>query len=122
MLVGDSPALMSEGGWKVGMFIDDGPSSEQMEAVSNIFSGALGGPMAAIHPAIGEFLGTQQAPITYTEQGGTHSLKVGDAIDLAIEETVHPDSGQSVHLTGATALPWGPELALALAAAGMGIR
>ena len=113
VLVGDSPALMSEGGWRVGMFVDDGASPEEMEAVSGVFSGALGGPMAAIAPAIGEFLGAQQAPITYTSEGGSHSLKVGDAIDLAIEEVVHPGSDQPVHLTGAAGLPWGPDLAVA---------
>lgn len=113
VLVADTPPVMSEGGWTVGMFIDDGASPEQLEAVSGIFSGALGGSMAAIAPAIGEFLGVQQAPITFSEEGGSHSLKVGDAIDLAIEETVHPDSGESVHVTGVTAIPWGPELAVA---------
>ena len=113
VIVGDSPAVMSEGGWKVGMFVDDGASPEQMAAVSGVFSGALGGPMAAVAPAIGEFLGAEQAPITYIEEGGTHSVKVGDAVDLAIEEVVHPGASESVHVTGMSGLPWWPTLAVA---------
>ena len=113
VLVGDAPQMMAEGGWKVGMFVDDAASAQQMEAVSGIFSGALGGPMAAIAPAIGEFLGAEQAPITYSDDGFSHSVKVGESIDLAIEEVVQPGSAESVHVTGLTGLPWGPELAVA---------
>lgn len=115
VLVGDTPKMMSEGGWKVGMFVDDGASEEQLKAVSGVFSGELGGPMAAIAPAIGEFLGVEQAPIEYVDDGGKHSLKVGDAIDMAIEEIVHPGSDEPARVTGMTGLPWGPTLTLATA-------
>ena len=113
VIVGDTPQMMAEGGWRIGMFVDDAASADQMEAISGVFSGALGGPMAAIAPAIGEFLGAEQAPILYSEEGGNHSLKVGDSIDLSIEEVVHPGSEQSVHVTGVSGLPWGPDLAVA---------
>lgn len=113
VIVGDTPPMMGEGGWKIGMFVDDGATPEQMEAVSGVFSGAMGGPMAAIAPAIGEFLGAEQAPITYSSDGGNHSLQVGDAVDLVLEEVAHPGSDESVHITGLNGLPWGPDLAVA---------
>src|SRR5215472_124098 len=42
-VVADTPALMSEGGWRVGMFMDAAAAPEQAEALAKVFSGQLGG-------------------------------------------------------------------------------
>ena len=44
MVVGDSPPMMAEGGWKVGMFLDEKASPEQAEKLAGVFSGQRGGP------------------------------------------------------------------------------
>src|SRR5919201_3873398 len=53
-LIADTPKVMTEGNWKVGLFIDDGASDEQAEKLGGVFSGQLGGPMAGLVPLIGE--------------------------------------------------------------------
>jgi hypothetical protein len=49
-VMADSPPLMTDGNWKLGMFMDAAASKEQAEAIGGVFSGALGGPMAALGP------------------------------------------------------------------------
>lgn len=87
-LVVDAPQRMAEGGWKVGLYISDSASDEQTEALGKVFSGELGGPPAALGPLLGEFLGVEKAPMEFHEEGLSHSLKIGDSVDIEIEDVV----------------------------------
>ena len=84
----DTPKVMTEGNWKVGVFIDADASDEQMEKLAAVFSGQVGGPMAALGPLVGELRGVERAPIEIREEGGSHSVKVGDAIDFEIADVI----------------------------------
>jgi hypothetical protein len=84
----DTPKVMTEGNWRVGMFVDDGASDEQMEKLTAVFGGQKGGPMEAVGPLIGEVVGAERASMDVSEDGLVHSIKVGDAIDFEIEDIV----------------------------------
>lgn len=112
--VADTPKVMSDGNWRVGVFIDAAASDEQAESLGQVFSGALGGPMAALGALIGENLGVQRAPITVQQDGLRHAIRIGDAVDFEIEDVV-PFGSQTrepVRLTGVFH-PAGPELTVA---------
>jgi hypothetical protein len=98
----DSPKVMTDGNWRLGMFVDDRASDEQMEKLTAVFGGQKGGPMEAITPLIGEMLGVERAPIEVVEEGLSHSVKIGDAIDFEIEDIVPfgVETGQPVRLVG----------------------
>jgi hypothetical protein len=87
-MIVDAPQVMAEGGWNVGLYIDDSASDEQAEALGRVFSGELGGPPEALGPLLGEFLGVERAPIEFHEDGLTHSVKIGDAVDIELEDVV----------------------------------
>jgi hypothetical protein len=90
VLVLDSPRQMSEGNWRVGMFMDERASDEQAEKLGGIFSGQMGGPIANVVPLISENLGMEVASIEYVDDGRRHRVQVGDAIDVEIEDLVSP--------------------------------
>ncbi len=98
----DSPPLMTDGNWKLGMFMDAAASKEQAEAIGGVFSGALGGPMAALGPLVGEMLGTETIAMQYVDDGRRHSIKAGDLINIEIEDFVPAGSptGEVSMLTG----------------------
>jgi hypothetical protein len=100
--VGDAPKVMTDGNWRLGVFIDSAASDEQAEKLGAVFSGALGGPMEALAPLIGENLGVQRAPIEVREDGLNHSIRIGDAVDFEIEDVVPfgVESGEPARLTG----------------------
>ena len=110
----DTPRVMSEGNWRLGVFIDAAASDEQAEKLGAVFSGALGGPMAALGPLIAENLGVERAPIAFDAEGLRHSVRIGDAVDLEVEDVVPfgVESGEPVRLTGVFH-PAGPELTVA---------
>ncbi|HEY1565055.1 MAG TPA: DUF1326 domain-containing protein [Gaiellaceae bacterium] len=112
--VADTPRVMTDGNWRLGVFMDAAASEEQAEKLGGVFSGALGGPMEALGPLIGENLGVQRAPIEVREDGLTHSVKIGDSVDFEVEDIVPfgVESGQPAQLVGIFH-PAGPELTVA---------
>jgi hypothetical protein len=114
--IADTPKVMSEGNWRLGVFIDAAASDEQAEKLGAVFSGALGGPMEALGPLIGENLGVERAPIEVHEDGLLHSIRIGDAVDFEIEDVVSfgVESGEPAKLTGIFH-PAGDELTIARA-------
>jgi hypothetical protein len=112
--VADTPKVMTDGNWRLGVFIDGAASDEQAGKLGGVFSGALGGPMEALGPLIGENLGVERAPIEVREDGLKHAVKIGDAVDFEIEDVVPfgVESGQPAQLTGIFH-PAGPELTVA---------
>lgn len=112
--VADTPKVMTDGNWRLGVFIDAAASDEQAEKLAGVFSGALGGPMQALGPLIGESLGIERAPIDVREDGVKHSVRIGDVVDFEIEDIVPfgSQTGEPARLTGILH-PAGPELAVA---------
>src|SRR5215203_6196830 len=59
----DTPKVMTDGNWRLGMFVDERANDEQAEKLARVFSGQLGGPMAGLAPLVGEVLGVERARI-----------------------------------------------------------
>ena len=116
VVVLDTPAMMVEGGWRVGAFVDDGASAEQVAALGRVISGEIGGPLANLGPLIGEFLGIEQAPVSVTSDGRHHHVQVGDVVDYQSEQVV-TESGDRVELTNIVIHPAGPTLGVAAVSA-----
>jgi hypothetical protein len=114
--VGDSPKVMSDGNWRLGVFIDDAATDEQAEKLGAVFGGQLGGPMEALAPLVSENLGVERAPIEVREDGLRHSVRIGDAIDFEIEDVVPfgVESGEPARMSGIFH-PAGSELTIAKA-------
>ncbi|MGH2984629.1 MAG: DUF1326 domain-containing protein [Solirubrobacterales bacterium] len=98
----DTPKVMSEGNWRLGVVIDAAASDEQAEKLGGVFSGALGGPMEALGPLVGENLGVERLPIEVHEDGLKHSIRIGDEVDFEIEDVVPfgVETGEPAKITG----------------------
>jgi len=102
VLVADTPKVMTEGNWRVGVYIDNGATEEQFDKLLQVFSGQLGGPMAGLAPLIGEMLGVERASIDLEDDGLLHSVRVDDAIDFQIQDIVPfgVETGEPVRFSG----------------------
>jgi hypothetical protein len=80
-LLGYIPGNILQGNWKAALFVDDGASGEQQEALVDAFSGKLGGPLADTASLIGEVVSVERAPITYAIQEGKGTLKIGSVAE-----------------------------------------
>jgi len=102
VVIADTPQLMADGNWRVGMIMDASASAEQAASLGAVFGGQLGGPMAMLAPLIGEMIGLESSSIDYVNDGRRHAVKVGEMIDIEIEDFVAPGnpSGEVERLTG----------------------
>jgi len=77
-----APKQMTEGNWKVALYLDDRATKEQSEALGAVFSGGAGGHLAALGPLIGEVVGVVPASISFTLNGSSRKAKVGGVISM----------------------------------------
>ncbi|WP_273887887.1 DUF1326 domain-containing protein [Rubrobacter naiadicus] len=101
-VLADTPRVMADGGWRVGLFMDEAASREQAGMLEAVFSGQLGGPMELLAPLIGEMLGVETAAIEYADDGRRHRVKIGDFAEIEVEDFVPPQTpeGEVSRLTG----------------------
>jgi hypothetical protein len=101
-VIADTPKVMTEGNWRLGVFVDDQASDEQADKLVQVLGGQLGGPMAGLAPLVGEMLGVERVPIEVVDDGLRHSVRIGDAVDFEIEDIVPVgvEHGQPVRFDG----------------------
>src|ERR1700750_2875339 len=86
-----SPKRMTDGGWKVALYLDDRASAEQSEALGAVFSGAAGGHLANLGPLIGEVAGVEPATIRFEKSNGSLHAEVAGALSMSSEQVVGMD-------------------------------
>ena len=97
-LVADTPPVMSEGNWRLGVVVDAAANEAQMGALGRLLGGELGGPPAMLGPLIGEMLGIETAPAEWRQSNGTIAVKFGSLIDIEVETLVTPGMSEPVQL------------------------
>ena len=90
---------MSQGDWRVGVYLDGTATDSQAEQLGAVLSGQAGGPPAMLAPLIGEMLGVEKTQITYSEDGRGHHVRIGDDIDVGVEDFVALEGQDPVRLT-----------------------
>jgi hypothetical protein len=102
VLIADTPKVMTDGNWRLGVYVDDEAGDEQFDKLVKVFGGQLGGPMGALAPLVGEVLGVERAAIAINDDGLLHSVRVGDTIDFEIQDIVPfgVETGEPVRFHG----------------------
>src|SRR5690349_24215182 len=78
-VIADTPKVMTEGNWRLGLFVDERATDEQMEKLGAVFGGQKGGPMEGVTPFVGEVLGMERAPFDRSEE---HTSELQSRRDL----------------------------------------
>ncbi|QIZ38776.1 DUF1326 domain-containing protein [Saccharopolyspora sp. ASAGF58] len=104
-----TPKQMTDGNWRVALYLDDRASSEQREALGAIFSGQAGGHLANLVPLIAEVAGVEAVPIEFESSNGKGSVRVGSVLTVRAEQSVGMDGEKPSVITnppfGAVAQP-----------------
>ena len=100
IVLGLTPEAMGKGNWSVGVIADDKASAEQLDAITAIASGSGGGPMSALSPLVGKFLGVESAPIKFDRTGAKWSVTAASFVDMAAEGAMglDPNTTEPLHL------------------------
>lgn len=95
-----APEVMANGNWSVAAYVDERADDAQTEALTAIFSGAAGGPMAAFAPLISTNLGMRKVPIAFSISGKTRSAEIPGVLHMSVDPlpTMHPSGEMWVNI------------------------
>lgn len=116
IILGLTPEAMGKGNWSVGVIADERATDEQREAITAIASGSAGGPIAALGPLVGKFLGVASAPIQFDRRGARWSVTASKLLHMSAEAAmgINPDNTEPLYLDN-TGHPAADRFALARA-------
>jgi hypothetical protein len=108
-VLGHIPGNILKGNWTVRIYVDAGASGAQKEALLNVWSGKLGGPLADLAKLIGKIESVEQVPITFNVKGADGNVKIGPSIEASLESFKGPDGKPTaLHDTIFTTIPGSP--------------
>jgi hypothetical protein len=84
-LVSHIPGNILQGNIRAAVYLDEGTSEAQQEALLNVYTGKLGGPIADFAKLVGEVVSVQRAPITFDVNEGRGTLTIGDVSHSELE-------------------------------------
>lgn len=103
------PGNILQGNWKVRVYVDDKATPEQKDALLNVWTGKLGGPVADLAQLVGEVMSVEQVPITFEVEGVNGTLKVGGAIEAGLAPFKGATGKETaIHDTIFTTIPGSP--------------
>ena len=107
--IGHIPGNILEGNWRIVVFIDEDATDEQEQALLDVWTGKLGGPIADLDQLVGEVMGVERVPITFTVEGVKGAVKFGDSASATLEP-YKGATGESttLHDTVFTTIPGSP--------------
>ena len=80
----DIPGNVLAGNWRAMVYMDDKSTPKQQEAILNVWTGKLGGPVADLVKLVGEVVGVERVPIKFDLEGVSGSVKIGDAAEAEL--------------------------------------
>ena len=107
--IGHIPGNILQGNWRIVVFIDEDATDEQEQALLDVWTGKLGGPIADLAQLVGEVVAVERVPITFTVEGVKGAVKFGDAASATLEP-YKGATGESttLHDTVFTTIPGAP--------------
>lgn len=93
MLYVNAPGLMTDGGWRVALYVDERADEAQKDALTQIFSGKAGGHPSVLFSFVEEVLGVKSVPIDYRAEGKRRSLRIPEVVEADILAIVGVDGG-----------------------------
>ncbi|WP_366555433.1 DUF1326 domain-containing protein [Aquibaculum sediminis] len=90
-----SPGRMTDGNWRVALYLDDRADDQQRAALQRIFSGAAGGHPANLSPLIGEVTEVAPARIRFEQSEGGCRLDVGSVAEADMQAIEGLDGGKA---------------------------
>ncbi len=111
-MIARTPGPMAQGNWSVALYLDERANEQQRQAIQAIFTGAAGGPIAALAPLISTVLGVKALPITFSKEGKRRSVEIPSVMQLSVHPLPSMDPDKEIWAVNAH--PFSPQVAMAV--------
>jgi hypothetical protein len=92
------PGNILQGNWTAAVYLDDGTSPQQEQALLGVYTGQKGGPVAELAKLVGKVVSVEKVPIAFEVEGGNGTIKIGN-VGYAELEPYKSASGATTTLT-----------------------
>ena len=79
-----APGLLTDGGWKITLYIDDRANEQQKDALQKIWGGEVGGHPAVIASLVGEVNGVHSAKVDISYGEKEKTMKIADFGEIKV--------------------------------------
>jgi len=76
-LIAHVPGNILQGNWRAAVYLDDRVTPAQEQAILDVYTGKLGGPVGDLVKLVGEVVSVEKVPIKFTVEGGRGVIEVG---------------------------------------------
>lgn len=107
------PGHIAAGNYTMALYLDDGATAEQQQALEAVFSGRAGGGLKHLARLVTDYRGARPARIAFGVDGRRRSLRVGDVLEARIEALPGRGGAEVVlaNVPAALAAPFDPVVA-----------
>lgn len=103
------PGNVLKGNLRTMFYVDDKATPEQQEALLNVWTGKLGGPVADLAKLIGEVVAVERAPIIFEVEKGKGRIKFGQVIEAELAPFIGATGKETtLHDTIYSSIPGSP--------------
>jgi len=95
-MVSHIPGNVLKGNFRIALYLDEGTSEAQQQALLDVFSGKQGGPVAELAKLIGEVVSVERVPIRFEVEGGSGIMTIGEVTHAELEPYKGPDGATTV--------------------------
>jgi len=78
-LIAHVPGNILQGNWRAAVYLDDRVTPAQEQAILDVYTGKLGGPVGDLVKLVGQVVSVEKVPIKFAVQGGKGTIEVGSA-------------------------------------------
>ncbi len=87
----ETPGPLAEGGWALGIYLDEKGSPAAHEALVKIFRGLAGGPISWFSIMIADYIGSKVVPITFETKADGWHVSIPKIIDGSVSPVMGAD-------------------------------
>ena len=88
-----APGLLTDGGWKLALYIDEKANDTQKDALTKIYGGEVGGHPAVIASLVGEVMGVHSAAISFSYEDKRKELVIQGVGEVKMDAIEGEDGG-----------------------------
>lgn len=79
------PGNVLAGNWQARLYLDQDTTDEQQEAILNVWSGKLGGPITDLASLVSDIKSVEKTNIVFDVRGVNGTIRIGDDIEATLE-------------------------------------
>lgn len=91
-----APGALTDGNWRLALYVDQRANEKQKDALVNIFGGKLGGHPAVLAGFASELLGVKSAPIEFRQDGKKRYMMVKGVAESEVHAIEGENGGEVV--------------------------